>query len=447
MANINRNNPTTHESGMVICDSLSKGTLIGKSSYAFAGNPTGLAISQNVTAGNSVLFNSPSLLNLGSIFPGQPVTLTITLTSVAITNLVIKGYNNHNSITETIIVSAGTSTLTSSNSYTNVNSIIPVGNLTNVTVGTNPLIVTNTAGVTQPQLAASLDINSQAGAVLFPKATIAQIQAFDSQVNSVNYASTDGMRIYNTSTGSFCEKVNGYWSGLYLEDPIKPTTKKISTYVDAATLTAIGSGTIFQILPALPSYAANNTGLAPSLTPVANKAATITAMPYPAQVTATIAGTITSFVVKITGYYNGILFSETLSGSAAGTLTSVAKFTSIVSILPTTVSGTFTVSYGYTANSSAYMIYKAVTRFNGGAGGSSSGTGAFGLNSGATANTNFIQLLTNAQVNGNSSLIELIQPNNIPSSNLSITLSNNATAFVPHTNSSAFVTIEYDIIW
>ena len=460
MANINRNNPTTHESGMVICDSLSKGSLIGESSYAFAGNKTGIALSQTVNLASEVNFNSPSLLNLGSVFPGQPVTLTVTATVTQKTSLVIVGYNGANNVSETINFPIGTNTFTSSNSYTSLGyvSCSSGGPLNNFTMGTNPLSVTTTLGVKQPQLAASLDINSSKGAILFPKATIAQIQAFDSSVNGVTYASTDGMRVYNTSTNSFCEKVNGTWSGLYLEEEFKPSPKTLFVRLNASALTQIGNNGSWQLLQPFSTYASNTTGLGSQVSTTSSSIVNVGAnlkgqMPYPARVTANVSsGTVTgNFLAKVTGYYKGILFSEVIGAqnSLSSPYTTNAKFTSIISIVPTSGTGNFTVNYGYTAASPVYNIYSiAIDYFPSNV--PNTGTGGLSLNYTSATDVG-IPLLTNAELMAsNATPLKVIVnlTNLICKDQLSVT--NNGNTFgIPANNTqvSAFLTIKYDIIW
>ena len=481
MANINRNNPTTHESGFTICDNNSdyKGSLIGESSYEFAGNKTGLAVTQTVAANAQVLFNSPSLLNLGSVFPGQPVTLTITATAGAATTLTILGYNDHDNVTETLNVPIGTNTLTSLNSYTLINSITTSGNLTNVTVGTNPLVITTTLGVKQPQLAASLDINSSRGAILYPKATALQIKNFDKSIQGITYASTDAMRVYNTTTNSFCEKINGYWSGLYLEDPIKPSRKKISLYLDNNTFKNIGNGTRYQILPPLPIYSPDPTALASSqtLSSVNTKVTLKSVNSYPASVTITNTGTGTisnAWIFAITGIYNGITFTELVKAPATplavgSSITTTAKFSQVTSIVLANAStGNISISSGYAAPNPVYVIYRGIVAFNAGST-IITGGGTFGLNFFTAADqtnyNDFMQLLTSEQLtstlNTNGTLTVITSPNNIASVSRLLSagtldkagmyLTNNGAIFnVSNTSNilaSVFVTIEYDIVW
>lgn len=471
MGYINRINPTVFGSGTVIADqesssSTSKGNLIGESSYAFAGNSTGIAASQSVSASTKALLNSSSLINLGSVFPGQPVTLTITLTATTAGTLSISGYNGHLVVTETISFTSGTKTLTSANSYTNINSITPSVAVTAFTAGTSPLVTTTTLGVKQPQLAASLDMNSSAGAILYPKATQSQIANFDSTVNGITYASTDGMRVYNTTTNSFCEKVNGYWSGLYLEDALKPTHKKVTFVLNSSSSTTLASivstaNASYQVLPALPSYNASVSSLSSAATPSLNQKANITgSLSYPVQITAKITNTTAvtgGFQAIVTGYYNGVLFSETIgvtttiTSGANPTYTTLAKFTSIVSIVPSTVgTGTFTVSYGNAVSIPVYVIYSAVCQLNlPSTAIAGTGTGNLVL---SVSGTTLLTVVGNSQFKtstGPQTIISTGLSNVASNSNAALLFTNNSLAVTGSSigNTSIFVSVEYDIIW
>jgi hypothetical protein len=486
---INRYAPSLTTSGVVICDTdLSGGNgndkPIGPSTYGFlpagwVGGANGvpimqtpnIALSQTVNANASFVFNSTSLVNIGSVFPGQPVQIQVQgIAAVAGAVVTLVGFNGKTAVTDTLtfnnLAAAGLATQISANSYTSLTSaVVTTQNLTNATIST-VYLKTNSG---QPFLAAALDLNSTAGAFLNPKMFSSDIENLDTITTAgqsqgslanvqnnvpVSYATTDGMQVYNKTTGAISIKRNGAWDNFYLEDLLRTNYRRSYTVLNRSKIQGMGAnGGLIQVTPAPPVYPVNPTYFKPA-TAVAIATTTLLSnavMPYPASIILINTSSTSNITYTITGTYNGATVTETITvTTTAGTITTTSEYSFITSIVAAVTTAPDTISVGIAASSAIVMPYRlSLQLFNkttafatGGALGLSYTNAIAGIAGFTTVNAGF---MTNA---ANNSTVVPITTVSTPTPNLPLFFGNATAAFTGGLSSAQLIVgLEYEIIW
>lgn len=412
MTTLNRVSPTGMTSGVTISDYFGTpdsgdDNSMYMSSYAFL--PAGWTIQNNipVLVQPNLLNNvslapedfasfNPQFLQSGDVFPGQPVNIQVTLKAAGAGTMYISGMCGNNPIvggylangnpySESVVFEGGgvSQTFTTKYKYTN---IIYFGALTadvtECSVTTMPIILQNE----QPTIPAALDLNSKAGSLLLPRQSTAEVVAEDSLIpntafstsplansntgqildgSAILYSTVDGMQVYNKTTKCVSTKRNGRWDNLYIEDPLKTQFKYSNTWIKAATLKTLNTTPVNLLADYPGSYAGP---LLVSSAPYGNGTVLLQNQPLvePTQLAFTIASGAGTPSVIISGVFNGIYVSETVTVPINGdTLSSIYKYSYIHSITGSAAgSGNLSVGYnGITAGASFYINRMSFTLF------------------------------------------------------------------------------------